>query len=71
MRDWSPVLGLPLWVWLFIVLPSCNLAADLPFVAGPRIGAFAAPDSGGCLDGVYFASLALYRCVFHGYDPDV
>lgn len=22
MRDWSPVLGLPLWVWLF-VLPGC------------------------------------------------
>ncbi len=52
MRDWSPVMGLPLWVWLF-VLPSvfglfCLYAgAWLKPVLSPiwRI-----------LDGVYFAS---------------
>lgn len=34
MRDWSPVLGLPLWVWLF-VLPS--LIGLLCLFAGPRL----------------------------------
>lgn len=34
MRDWSPVLGLPLWVWLF-VLPSGLALACL--IAGPRM----------------------------------
>ncbi|WP_415920085.1 TRAP transporter small permease [Tateyamaria sp. SN6-1] len=33
MRDWSPVMGLPLWVWLF-VLPSMIAVAML--LLGPR-----------------------------------
>ncbi len=34
MRDWSPVMGLPLWVWLF-VLPS--LIGAFFLIAGPRL----------------------------------
>ena len=34
MRDWSPVMGLPLWVWLF-VLPS--LIGVVCLIAGPRL----------------------------------
>jgi TRAP-type C4-dicarboxylate transport system permease small subunit len=34
MRDWSPVMGLPLWVWLF-VLPSA--LAALCLILGPRL----------------------------------
>ncbi|OJI92752.1 TRAP-type C4-dicarboxylate transport system permease small subunit [Planktotalea frisia] len=52
MRDWSPVMGLPLWVWLF-VLPS--VLAAICFVAGPRIERVMRP-IWRILDGVYFAS---------------
>lgn len=52
MRDWSPVMGLPLWVWLF-VLPS--LLAVVCFVAGPRLERVMRP-IWRVLDGVYFAS---------------
>jgi TRAP-type C4-dicarboxylate transport system permease small subunit len=52
MRDWSPVMGLPLWVWLF-VLPS--VLAAICFVAGPRIERVMCP-IWRILDGVYFAS---------------
>jgi len=52
MRDFTPVMGLPLWVWLF-VLPS--LLALICFVAGPRIERLLRP-IWRTLDGVYFAS---------------
>ena len=52
MRDFSPVMGLPLWVWLF-VLPS--IVAAICFVAGPRIEKLLRP-IWRTLDGVYFAS---------------
>ncbi|WP_293452275.1 TRAP transporter small permease subunit [Planktotalea sp.] len=52
MRDWSPVMGLPLWVWLF-VMPS--ILALICFVAGPRIERGMRP-IWRTLDGVYFAS---------------
>lgn len=52
MRDWSPVLGLPLWVWLF-VLPS--LFALFCLFAGPRLERFLRP-VWRLLDAVYFAS---------------
>lgn len=52
MRDWSPVMGLPLWVWLF-VFPS--FLAVICFIAGPRIERFLRP-LWRTLDGVYFAS---------------
>lgn len=52
MRDWSAVMGLPLWVWLF-VLPS--ILALICFVAGPRIERALRP-IWRTLDGVYFAS---------------
>jgi TRAP-type C4-dicarboxylate transport system permease small subunit len=52
MRDWSPVMGLPLWLWLF-VLPS--ILALICFVAGPRIERGMRP-IWRVLDGVYFAS---------------
>ncbi len=52
MRDFSPVLGLPLWVWLF-VLPS--IIAMLCFIAGPRIERLLRP-IWRTLDGVYFVS---------------
>jgi TRAP-type C4-dicarboxylate transport system permease small subunit len=52
MRDWSPVMGLPLWVWLF-VLPS--LIGVLCLIAGPRIEGVLRP-LWRLLDGVYVAS---------------
>ncbi len=52
MRDFLPVMGLPLWVWLF-VLPS--IIAMLCFIAGPRIERFLRP-IWRTLDGVYFVS---------------
>jgi TRAP-type C4-dicarboxylate transport system permease small subunit len=58
MRDWSPVMGLPLWVWLF-VLPS--LIAVLCFIAGPRIERLLRP-IWRILDGVYFASGVIAAC---------
>lgn len=58
MRDWSPVLGLPLWVWLF-VLPSIFAVGCLIF--GPRIERLLRP-IWRILDGVYFASGAVAAC---------
>lgn len=55
MRDWSPVMGLPLWVWLF-VLPS--LIGVFCLIAGPRIERGLRP-VWRFLDGVYFASGAI------------
>lgn len=52
MRDWSPILGLPLWVWLF-VLPS--LLAGGCLIAGPRLARPLAP-LWRLLDGVYRAA---------------
>lgn len=58
MRDWSPVLGLPLWVWLF-VLPS--LFGFICFFARPRLERVMRP-IWRILDGVYFASGAIAAC---------
>lgn len=58
MRDWSPVMGLPLWVWLF-VLPS--LIAVICLIAGPRIERALRP-LWRILDGLYFASGAIAAC---------
>ena len=58
MRDWSPVMGLPLWVWLF-VLPS--LIAVLCYIAGPRFERLLRP-IWRILDGVYFASGVIAAC---------
>lgn len=58
MRDWSPVLGLPLWVWLF-VLPS--LFGLICFFARPRLERLMRP-VWRVLDGVYFASGAIAAC---------
>lgn len=58
MRDWSPVMGLPLWVWLFI-LPS--LFGVICLIAGPRIEGVLRP-LWRILDGVYFASGAVAAC---------
>jgi len=55
MRDWSPVLGLPLWVWLF-VLPS--VVGILCLIAGPRLERILRP-IWRVLDGLYFASGAI------------
>ena len=55
MRDWSPVMGLPLWVWLF-VLPS--LIGVICLIAGPRIERILRP-IWRFLDGLYFASGAV------------
>jgi TRAP-type C4-dicarboxylate transport system permease small subunit len=52
MRDWSPVMGLPLWVWLF-VLPS--LIGVFCLIAGPRVERVLRP-IWRLLDGVYVAS---------------
>lgn len=52
MRDWSPVMGLPLWVWLFVI-PS--LIGILCLIAGPRLERFLRP-LWRLLDGVYVAS---------------
>lgn len=55
MRDWSPVMGLPLWVWLF-VLPS--LIGVFCLIAGPRVERVLRP-IWRLLDGVYVASGAI------------
>ena len=55
MRDWSPVMGLPLWVWLF-VLPS--LIGVVCLIAGPRLENALRP-LWRLLDGVYLASGAI------------
>lgn len=55
MRDWSPVMGLPLWVWLF-VLPSMIAVAML--LLGPRAERPLRP-LWRVLDGVYLASGAI------------
>lgn len=55
MRDWSPVMGLPLWVWLF-VLPT--VIGALCLIAGPRIERPLRP-LWRVLDGLYFASGAV------------
>ncbi len=52
MRDWSPLMGLPLWVWLF-VLPS--LIGIFCLIAGPRLERIFRP-FWRLLDGVYLAS---------------
>lgn len=52
MRDWSPVLGLPLWFWLFIV-PIIFAVCCLLF--GKRLERVLRP-LWRVLDGVYFAS---------------
>ena len=51
MREWSPVLGLPLWVWLF-VLPSI---ASLVVLLWPRPARAVLPPVWRWLDRVYFA----------------
>ncbi|PTX54614.1 TRAP-type C4-dicarboxylate transport system permease small subunit [Litoreibacter ponti] len=61
MRDWSPVLGLPLWAWLF-VFPSLIAIACL--IAGPRLERVLRP-LWRLLDGLYFASgmvAAFFMC---------
>jgi TRAP-type C4-dicarboxylate transport system permease small subunit len=58
MRDWSPVMGMPLWVWLF-VLPS--IFGIFCLVAGPRLERVLRP-LWKLLDGVYFASGAIAAC---------
>jgi len=58
MRDWSPIMGLPLWVWLF-VLPS--MFGVLCFIAGPRLAKPLRP-IWRILDAVYFASGAIAAC---------
>jgi TRAP-type C4-dicarboxylate transport system permease small subunit len=58
MRDWSPIMGLPLWVWLF-VLPT--LIGVICLLAGPRIEGALLP-VWRLLDGVYFASGAIAAC---------
>lgn len=58
MRDWSPVLGLPLWVWLF-VLPL--MFAGLCFVARDVLAQRMQP-VWRLLDRVYAASGAIAAC---------
>jgi len=55
MRDWSPVLGLPLWAWLFVI-PS--LIGILCLFGGHRLERYLRP-VWRVLDGVYFASGAV------------
>lgn len=55
MRDWSPVMGLPLWAWLFL-FPS--LIGILCLIAGPKLERPLRP-LWRVLDGVYFASGAI------------
>lgn len=52
MRDWSPVMGMPLWFWLFVVPSAIGV---LCLIAGPRIEHLLRP-LWRVLDGVYFAS---------------
>ncbi|SDZ50098.1 TRAP-type C4-dicarboxylate transport system, small permease component [Jannaschia faecimaris] len=65
MTDWAPVLGLPLWVWLFI-LPS--LIATACYVAGPRLEPRLRPIwraldvlylASGCLSAVFMVMILL------------
>lgn len=58
MRDWSPVLGLPLWVWLF-VFPT--FLALICLFAGPRLEHVLRP-LWRWLDRLYFASGAISAC---------
>ncbi|UWR21915.1 TRAP transporter small permease [Sulfitobacter sp. S190] len=58
MRDWSPVLGLPLWVWLFALPTGFALVC---FIAGPRLQRLLRP-VWRLLDGVYFTSGAIAAC---------
>jgi TRAP-type C4-dicarboxylate transport system permease small subunit len=58
MRDWSPVMGLPLWVWLF-VLPS--IIAVLCLIVGPRLEPVLHP-LWRALDKVYLASGVIAAC---------
>ncbi|MFT5799256.1 MAG: TRAP-type C4-dicarboxylate transport system permease small subunit [Candidatus Azotimanducaceae bacterium] len=58
MRDWSPVMGLPLWVWLF-VLPS--LFGVICFIAGHRIEGILRP-IWRFLDKVYVAGGVIAAC---------
>jgi TRAP-type C4-dicarboxylate transport system permease small subunit len=55
MRDWSPVMGLPLWAWLFL-FPS--LIGIICLIAGPKLERPLRPLLR-ILDGVYFASGAI------------
>ncbi|WP_299624577.1 TRAP transporter small permease subunit [uncultured Tateyamaria sp.] len=55
MRDWSPILGLPLWVWLF-VFPS--VIALICWWLGPRAARALRP-VWKLLDGLYLASGAM------------
>lgn len=52
MRDWSPFLGLPLWVWLFVFPAAFGLICLL---MGPRLRRTLSP-VWALLDRVYFAS---------------
>lgn len=58
MRDWQPFLGLPLWVWLF-VLPTC--LALLCIVQGPRMKRVLSP-VWRVLDKIYLGSGVLAGC---------
>ena len=58
MRDWSPVMGLPLWVWLF-VLPS--VVGIFCLIAGPKLERALRP-LWRVLDGIYFLSGAIAAC---------
>ena len=58
MRDWSPVLGLPLWVWLFVLPSAFGLMC---FFARPALERLLRP-VWRILDGVYFASGAIAAC---------
>ncbi|SHF44690.1 TRAP-type C4-dicarboxylate transport system, small permease component [Litoreibacter ascidiaceicola] len=52
MRDWSPVMGLPLWVWLFALPTAIGVIC---LIAGPRMERLLRP-LWRVLDGVYLAS---------------
>lgn len=58
MRDWQSFLGLPLWVWLF-VLPTC--LALLCIVQGPRMGRILRP-VWRILDRIYTGAGVLAAC---------
>ena len=58
MRDWQPFLGLPLWVWLF-VLPTCLVA--LCIVQGPLMRRILSP-IWRVLDRIYLGAGVLAAC---------
>ena len=58
MRDWSPVMGLPLWVWLFVVPTVFGLIC---LFAGHRIEPFLRP-IWRFLDKVYVAGGVVAAC---------